>query len=405
MMHSKIKLSTLLFLLMALTCNAQIFDHTLKNQREKTQKEFLKFITEIGNKISDSTLTTEQQYALFNPIVDYADREHATITKLRNKYFQQTLPPPAALDQVIFAGDPHDELSKMLENPQFTTVTLLQCYRPLEIGRLISGLIQPAIYQKFNTGPEESNIAYTFGNQVFAKKLKDNIWQIWLTNRLYMLKFNLNLQTMVIHNMEYTQPNQPEYLRLQLPFRVQKPANKLEILYQKMDEIRWNTYTEKLIQHSSPKEWQDTIDNQLSAFYLKNQPQFIKVQSDILKNTERGSDLDQNWQELHLSLDENLQLRRTLKKNILQPDETAQLLFSFSNGIIPFNEDIEEIGKNAMSGFLHYIIGNEKNNVWKIQSLGYSIAFEYKWDLMKGEFSEVRIFKRKSEHKQSLKWD
>lgn len=396
MMHSKIKLSTLLFLLMTLTCNAQIFDRALKNHREKTQKEFLKFITEIGSKISDSTLTAEQQYALFNPIVEYAEREHATITNLRNKYFQQTLPPPTALYQVTFAGDPHDGLSKMLENPQFTTVTLLQCYRPLEIGRLIGGLVQTAIYQKFNTGPEESKIAYTFGNQVFAKQLKDDIWQIWLTNRLYMLRFNLNLQTMVIHNMEYTQPNQPEYLRLQLPFGVQKPANELEKLYQEMDEIRWNTYTAKLIQQSSAKEWQDTVDQQLSAFYLKNQPRFIKVQNEMLKNTERGANLDQNWQELHLSPDENLQLKQTLKKNILQPDEAAQQLFSFSNGIIPFNQDIEEIGKNAMSGFLHYITGKEKNNVWKIKSLGYSIAFEYKWDLEKGQFSEVKIFKRKS---------
>ncbi len=396
MMHSKLKLSTLLFLLMTLTCNAQIFDRALKNHREKTQKEFLKFITEIGSKISDSTLTAEQQYALFNPIVEYAEREHATITNLRNKYFQQTLPPPTALDQIIFAGHPHDGLSKMLENPQFTTVTLLQCYRPLEIGRLIGGLVQPAIYQKFNTGPEESKIAYTFGNQVFAKQLKDDIWQIWLTNRLYMLRFNLNLQTMVIHNMEYTQPNQPEYLRLQLPFGVQKPANELEKLYQEMDEIRWNTYTAKLIQQSSAKEWQDTVDQHLSAFYLKNQPRFIKVQNEMLKNTERGPDLDQNWQELHLSPDENLELKQTLKKNILQPDEAAQQLFSFSNGIIPFNQDIEEIGKNAMSGFLHYITGKEKNNVWKIKSLGYSIAFEYKWDLEKGQFSEVKIFKRKS---------
>ena len=112
MMHSKLKLSTLLFLLMTLTCNAQIFDRALKNHREKTQNEFLKFITEIGSKISDSTLTAEQQYALFNPIVEYAEREHATITNLRNKYFQQTLPPPTALDQIIFAGHPHDGLSK-----------------------------------------------------------------------------------------------------------------------------------------------------------------------------------------------------------------------------------------------------------------------------------------------------
>lgn len=396
MMHSKIKLSTLLFLLMTLTCNAQIFDRTLKHNREKTQKEFLKFITEIGSKISDSTLTAEQQYALFNPIVEYAEREHATITNLRNKYFQKTPPPPAALDQVIFEGDPHDDLSKMLETPQFTTVTLLQCYRPLEIGRLIGGLLQPIIYQKFNTGIDESKIAYTFGNQVFAKKLKDDIWQIWSTNRLYMLKFTLNLQTMVIHNMKYTRPNQPEYLSLQLPFGIHKPANELEMLYQEMDKIRWNTYTVKLIQQSSPKEWQDTVDQQLSAFYLKNQSRFIKVQNEILKNTEKGADLEQNWQEIRLSTDENVQLIQTLKKNMLQPDEAAQQLFSFSNGIIPFNQDIEEIGKNAMSGFLHYITGKEKNNIWKIQSLGYSIAFEYKWDLEKGQFSEIKIFKRKS---------
>jgi len=396
MIHSKITLSTLLFLLMALTCNAQIFDRTLKNHRVKTQKEFLKFMTEIGSKISDSTLTAEQQYALFNPIVEYASREHTTLTNLREKYFQKIQSPPAILNSVIFEGNPSEELSKMLENTQFTTVTLLQCCRPLEIGRLISGLVHPAISQKSNTGTNESKISYTFGNQVFAKQLKDDIWQIWSINRLYMLRFNLNLQTMYIHNMEYTLPNNPEYIRLQFPFVVQKPTHELDKLYQEMDEIRWNTYSTKLIQQSSPKEWQDTIDQKLSAFYLKNQPRFIKVQSEILKNTEKGPGLDAQWQELHLTPDENLQMEQTLKNNILQPDEAAQKLFSFSNSIIPFNQDIEEIGKNAMSGFLHFITENEKNSVWKIQSLGYSIAFEYRWDLKKGQFSAIKIFKKKS---------
>jgi hypothetical protein len=89
-------------------------------------------------------------------------------------------------------------------------------------------------------------------------------------------------------------------------------------------------------------------------------------------------------------------LTQTLKNNMLQPDEAAQQLFSFSNSIIPFNQDIEEIGKNAMSGFLHYIVGHEKDQVWKIRSLGYSIAFEYTWDLKQGRFSEIKIFKKQS---------
>ncbi|MGF7027929.1 MULTISPECIES: hypothetical protein [Sphingobacterium] len=396
MIYSKIALSTVLLLLMALTCTGQIFDRELRNQKERTQKEFLKFITELGGKITDSTLTKEQQNALFKPIVAYAHKEHADLTRLRKKYLKKIQAPPSVLNAFIFDSEPPAELSKMLGTPQFTTVTLLQCYRPIEIGRLISGIIQPVIYQQSNTGTNEATIAYTFGNQAFAKQLKEDIWQIWLVNRLYMLRFNLDLQTMVIDHSEYTLPNKAEYLRLQFPFVIQKPTNELEKLYQEMDEIRWNSYSSTDIQQVSPQEWQDTIDKRLSAFYLKNQPRFIKVQNEILKDIEKGNGLDASWQELHLSSDENIQLTQTLKNNMLQPDEAAQRLFSFSNSIIPFNQDIEEIGKNAMSGFLHYIVGHEKDQVWKIRSLGYSIAFEYTWDLKQGRFSEIKIFKKQS---------
>ncbi len=396
MIYSKIALSTVLLLLMALTCTGQIFDRELRNQKERTQKEFLKFITELGGKITDSTLTKEQQNALFKPIVAYAHKEHADLTRLRKKYLKKIQAPPSVLNAFIFDSEPPAELSKMLGTPQFTTVTLLQCYRPIEIGRLISGIIQPVIYQQSNTGTNEATIAYTFGNQAFAKQLKEDIWQIWLVHRLYMLRFNLDLQTMVIDHSEYTLPNKAEYLRLQFPFVIQKPTNELEKLYQEMDEIRWNSYSSTDIQQVSPQEWQDTIDKRLSAFYLKNQPRFIKVQNEILKDIEKGNGLDASWQELHLSSDENIQLTQTLKNNMLQPDEAAQRLFSFSNSIIPFNQDIEEIGKNAMSGFLHYIVGHEKDQVWKIRSLGYSIAFEYTWDLKQGRFSEIKIFKKQS---------
>ncbi|MGB3107379.1 hypothetical protein [Sphingobacterium siyangense] len=396
MIYSKIALSTVFLLLMALICTGQIFDRELSEKKERTQKEFLKFITELGSKITDSTLTKEQQNALFNPIVAYAHKEHADLTRLRKKYLKKIQAPPSVLNAFIFDSEPPAELSKMLGTPQFTTVTLLQCYRPIEIGRLISGIIQPVIYQQSNTGTNEATIAYTFGNQVFAKQLKEDIWQIWLVNRLYMLRFNLDLQTMVIDHSEYTLPNKAEYLRLQFPFVIQKPTNELEKLYQEMDEIRWNSYSSTDIQQVSPQEWQDTIDKRLSAFYLKNQPRFIKVQNEILKDIEKGNGLDASWQELHLSSDENIQLTQTLKNNMLQPDEAAQRLFSFSNSIIPFNQDIEEIGKNAMSGFIHYIIDHEKDQVWKIRSLGYSIAFEYTWDLKQGRFSEIKIFKKQS---------
>jgi hypothetical protein len=60
--------------------------------------------------------------------------------------------------------------------------------------------------------------------------------------------------------------------------------------------------------------------------------------------------LDASWQELHLSSDENIQLTQTLKNNMLQPDEAAQQLFSFSNSIIPFNQDIEEMEKMQCQG-------------------------------------------------------
>jgi hypothetical protein len=206
------------------------FDRELRNQKKRTQKEFLKFITELGSKITDSTLTKEQQNALFNPIVAYAHKEQADLTRLRKKYFKKIQAPPSVLNAFIFDSELPAELSKMLGTPQFTTITLLQCYRPIEIGRLISGIIQPGIYQQSNTGTNEATIAYTFGNQVFAKQLKEDIWQIWLVNRLYMLSLTwiYKLWLSIIRNIRC--PIKRNIYDFSYRSSIQKPANELETL-------------------------------------------------------------------------------------------------------------------------------------------------------------------------------
>ncbi|NGM66925.1 hypothetical protein [Sphingobacterium sp. SGR-19] len=398
-MLSRQTIATLLFLLIGGTSFSQIYDRKLENHREKNKEAFFRFFPEITDKLSDSTLTTEQQYDLFAPILDVADKTTRATKELRKKYLQEIPPPPKGLLGIPFDSVQNRDLITMLSNPKFTTVTLSQCYKPVEIGNLIHGLIQPGIYQATGIGMTEASIPYTFGQQVFATKLKDDKWQIWAVNRAYALRFDLDLGTMIVSDLLYTVPNTPEYLQLQLPFIPYTQRFEIDALYQDINKVRWNTYSVTLLREAYAHSWQDTVNLRLNAFYREHQIRFSSVRKGILKNLAEGITLGGGWEEfIDLSIDEKEQLKEVLQTSIIRPDEAAHYLFSVTNSIFSFNEDINEIGKNAICGFRHYVCGadNDNEETYTIQSKGYSIAFEYKWNIRTSDFSMIKIFRKKT---------
>lgn len=387
---------TALFLLLAFTGSAQVYDLVMKDHKEKAKEMFFHLLDEVSDKLSDTTLTPEQQRNLFNPIVDYTKKEQSKYKEIRTAYLKQTPSPPEVLSSIRFHHLEDSSFTKILSDPKFIDLTLFQCYRPVEIAGIINNIIQPSIYQSSGISTREASIAYTFGRQAFARNLQDDTWQIWLANRAYVMRFVLDLNGMHMSKLEYSLPNTPSYLKIQLPFISHKQANELDKLYQEMDQIRWDTYSTDLLQNMLPEVWQDSINQGLRSFCAKNQQRFLGVRKEVLQGLKKGFKLDTLWEELRdLSATEQQRLQQALQLNIIQPDEAAYQLFSFTNGIAPFNEDINEIGKNAMAGFRHYCLSKNDEQTWQIQSKGYTIAFEYCWNIKTGTFSNLKIFKQK----------
>lgn len=233
-------LSVLLFLCIGHVGCSQIYDRKLENHKQQVKEVFFRFLPEITGKLSDSTLTTEQQYDLFAPILDVAEKTTRATKELREKYLQEIPPPPKGLLGIPFDSVQNRDLITMLSNPKFTTVTLSQCYKPNEIGNVIHGLIQPGIYQATGIGMTEASIPYTFGQQVFATKLKDDKWQIWTVNRAYALRF-------------------------QLPFISYTQRFEIDASYQAINKVRWDTYSGDLLGESDSYVWQDAVNQRIST--------------------------------------------------------------------------------------------------------------------------------------------
>lgn len=212
--------SILLLLTLSLTGFSQVYDQKMEKQKEQGKGVLSGLVSELGDRLTDSSLTEDQLYELFEPIVDYAEKEQSAFRQIRQKYFRQTPPPLETITNLSLAFEriDSDELINMLQDKRFAIVTLLQCYTPTEVANLISSLVQPYIQQSAGLGFHESSIVYMFGNQVFAKELEDNVWEIWSVNRSYILRFTLDLDNMVVSNPVHTQPNQPAYLQLEIPF-------------------------------------------------------------------------------------------------------------------------------------------------------------------------------------------
>lgn len=396
MKNLKVLMSSILFLVISLACSAQVYDRKLANHKEKTKKEFFKLMSTIENKLSDSTLTQEQQYSLFDPIVDYADSERSTLTKMRKKYLMKTPLPPHTLSDTLFDTLEDMDLMGMLQERKFTTVTFLQCYRPQEIANLVTGLFQSRIFKHSGLSSNEASMGHIFGSQVFAKYLQKDQWQISLINRLYGFRFNLDLQTMYISNPQYIAPYKLSYLHIHIPFNVLKQSYELDNLYQKLNEVRWNTYSIDLLKESSKSAWQDTVEQRMLQVYVTHQSRFLRVQHKVIQDLAPGSALDSSWEDFTaLTTAESQLLGKALNAYLLEPDAAAYELFSITNGMSAFNENIEEIGKNAMLGFLNYRMEKTGDNTWRIQSKGYSIAFEYDWNIKKGSFSGLKVYQRK----------
>lgn len=398
MVTKKQILPTILLLLCAFRSFSQVYDQKLEQHKAKTKDALFQLIAAIGDRISDAMLTLEEQQQLLDPIVGYAHKEQPIFLQLRKRYLRQAPAPPVELSGLPFHRVKNDDIIKAMGDPRFMTITLLQCYRPAEMGSVVNGMFLADIYQATGTGVNEASIAYTFGRQIFAKNIQDDEWQIWLANRAYVFRFSLDLNTMTVSDPEYTVPNIPAYLQLELSFFRDKQPFQTDALYQEMDSLRWNTYNMDLLREAPPHVWQDSTEQTLRSFYAQHQLRFLTVQREILKGLPRGVALDSSWQELQdFSAEERQLLKHALQPYILHPDEAAYQLFSVTNGLAPFNENVNEIGKNAMVGFRHYTLGNENTEIRRIRSQGYSLAFEYNWNVKNGSFSNLKVFTRQVE--------
>jgi len=96
------------------------------------------------------------------------------------------------------------------------------------------GLTQPLIYQQNNVEISQAGIVHTFGSQVFVNDLGKNDWEIWAINRLYGLRFNLDLNTMQVGSIAYSKPSRSGHLPLKLPYIIQKRKYELDKLYQEI---------------------------------------------------------------------------------------------------------------------------------------------------------------------------
>lgn len=398
MVTKKQILPTILLLLWAFSGFSQVYDQKLEQHKAKTKDALFQLVSAIGDRISDATLTPEEQQQLLDPIVGYAHKEQPIFLQLRKKYLQHVPAPPAGLLGLPFHRVRNYDIIKAMGDPRFMTITLLQCYRPAEMGSVVNGMFLADIHQATGTSVNEASIAYTFGRQIFAKKIQGDEWQIWLANRAYAFRFNLDLNTMTVSDPEYTVPNIPAYLQLGLSFFRDKQPFETDALYQEMDSLRWNAYSMDLLRDAPPHVWQESTKQTLRTFYAQHQPRFLAVQRGILKGLPQGVALDSSWQELQdFSAEERQLLNQALQPYVLHPDEAAYQLFSVTNGLAPFNQNVNEIGKNAMAGFRHYTFGEENTEIRRIRSQGYSLAFEYDWNLKNGSFSNLRVFTRQVE--------
>ena len=72
----------------------------------------------------------------------------------------------------------------------------------------------------------------------------------------------------------------------------------------------------------------------------------------MLRTLDKDLPLSIEWEQVtELSSEETEGFHKSLSQNFLHPDEVAQDLFGITNGMSPFNQNINEIDKNAMTGF------------------------------------------------------
>ncbi|ANH80479.1 hypothetical protein A8C56_05270 [Niabella ginsenosidivorans] len=383
-------------LLISCTGRAQVYDQELEKERNHTRAAFLQLMPRISDRLWDSTLTPEQQVALFDPMLVYIQKCLPAYRKIRQKYLEESPAPPSTLFNLHFHSlQDSDQLAKILYDPKYSAATLLYCYKPAEISAVINGFIQPLLIQKAGISFTEASIGYTFGQQVFTKKLKGDQWQIWSASRAYVLRFIFDLNNSTIQHLEFTAFNDPEYVKIQLPFSAYKPRFTTDQLYLSMSKIRWDAYTTNLIKNVPPHSWQDTVNRRLLAYYAQNQEQFHMVRQKILAGLDKAGLPDTSWKEFTNLLPEDTEsLKEVLVPYFIEPGAIADYLFSATHTIPHFSKNIEEIGANTMTGFQNSVISNNGAALWKICSRSYSVAFEYTWNIQTGEVTGLRLLKR-----------
>lgn len=398
MLSMKNGLFIFLLLLISPFGAAQAFDRALELEGRQTRDTLMQLVRRLAGRISDSTLSQEQQIHLFDPVLNYLRKTLPAAQKIRKQYLEEIPAPPAMLAGLHFQHLPDTgSFTQTFYDSRYTAVSLMNRYKPMEIANVINGHLQPFFYQECSISVREASISSAFGGQVFAKKLTGTQWQLWLANRSYVLRFTFDLNSSNIKDLEFTRFNDPEYLKMQLPFQLYTPQFEIDRLFLAMNKIRWDAYSTDLLRDTPTDSWLDTINQRLRAYCNQNQERFRAVREQLLKELSKTGQPDTAaWNEItDLLPEEKETFYKMLEPYFIYPDEVAYYLFSASHTIPPFNESLTEIGQNAMIGFTNSVISNDGQDVWNIRSESYSIAFEYTWNIRTGAISGLRLFKQR----------
>ncbi|MFD1772203.1 hypothetical protein [Sphingobacterium suaedae] len=375
--------------------NAQQVDGMLDKQRRKTREVLAACIAKVGDQLTDTSRSAVQQFALFAPVRDYVSSDQANYIKIRTRYLQELEPPPEALTRLTYTALPDTNfVAKLFLNATYAAVTLSTCLKAEEITGVVQGIVQPQLFQSFGISALESNVAYVFGRQIFAKKLSETAWQIWSANRAYGFRFTIDLREHVVKDIAYSAYMDPAYMQANLSFVDRRTAYGLEQLYLALERTRWNSFSFDLLRTDGADAWQDTVDRKLGDYYQRHQKAFVKARRAVLERLSREKEEPSKSWNIVENVD-TASFKGTLTPYAIHPDEMAWQLFSHSNGLARFQVDVEEIGKNALVGFIT-TAHRERENRWHVQSLAYSLGFAYVWDIQTGVVSEFKMLKRAS---------
>ncbi|WP_437922218.1 hypothetical protein [Sphingobacterium sp. LRF_L2] len=387
---------SLIFFLLSITVllsKAQVYDLSIENLRLRTRDSLQHLLSAIGPQLMDTTLSTKEQQALFDPIYVYAQENRKVFTEIRKRYFKELPAPPSGLKELQMEEVSGSVLLGMFADAKYSTITLVQSFKPLSIALLIANFFQPEFVQREDIGFTELWQSYLFGNQVFVEEIQQNKWKLWAMNRFYVWSFILDLETDKVEKLQYSGFNNPAFTQLDIPFVSYETKYSIDKLYLELNAVRWNSYKNLPEDLENESSLENYIDKCLTEFYNTKQEQFFVIRKKIVQDLDKETNAQQFYKnEVNIPQVEKNELKAQIKPYFLQPEEITQYLMALANSLQPLNGDVLKISQNAIVGFKHKVLSVKDQVNWTILSIGSVISFQYNWNIRKGEVSMIKLF-------------